>query len=73
MLKVYQKVHASNHKEYIKLALLSTVYLNQQTSNIKSSNRKLQLEKLSEHMDVLNLINNINMLDYLIELIWTGK
>lgn len=73
MLKAYQKIHTSNHVEYIKLALISTVYLSQQSSSIKGSNRKLQLQKLSEHADVINLINNVHMLDYLIELVWAGK
>lgn len=73
ILKAYQKIHASNYVEYIKLALISTVYLSQHTSSIKGSNRKLQLQKLSEHVDVIDLINNVDLLDYLIELVWAGK
>lgn len=72
-MKSYSKTHSNNDKNYVRLVLISSLYLHYKIGVVKSTSRKLQLEKLCEFSDVIEYFNNLELVDYFVDLAWSGK
>lgn len=52
---------------------MSSLYLYHQSGNIKGINRKQLLDKICTYDDIIMYVNSVDMLDYILQLVWIGS